>query len=454
MHFFKLLRKAGMLLLILNLNTIIIQAQQAPAITPLTVGKACPSFEFNTVRYAGKHRLTNKDFTGKYLIMDFWTTTCISCVESFPKISELQQEFKGKMDFLMVGMDRPGVKDYTKIETMYNKYRDRYHLDLSMVFDSAIFTQFDIPSVPHLIWILPDGTIKTITSSTDLKKENIDEFINNQPISLRDISKEEDKTENSFDYKKQLLINGNGGPDSVYLFRSILSKWDSTTNVSKVWRTGYNARFQVLGLPLKLLYYYAYFGTDVPMYAINEDTLYTEVSNQLVLETKDSGLFVTDRSSKNRFNCAIEIPGRKASRLIVMNQLQNLLQNYFGLYAKVVTRKMPCWKLMSLPGTRIKLRTKSKTKALYALGDEYKTFSPAQIEFENRPIHLLLTALYAFNPYEPPFLNETGIDYSIDLNLEAIMTDLEDTRRELHKLGLDLVKSTTPLRTIVISDHP
>src|SRR5687768_8611391 len=45
---------------------------------------------------------------GKPLLINFWATWCDPCREEFPDLVALDQEYKGKIDFITVSLDDPG----------------------------------------------------------------------------------------------------------------------------------------------------------------------------------------------------------------------------------------------------------------------------------------------------------------------------------------------------------
>ena len=45
---------------------------------------------------------------GKPLLVNFWATWCGPCREEFPDLVKLDQEFKGKIDFITISLDDPG----------------------------------------------------------------------------------------------------------------------------------------------------------------------------------------------------------------------------------------------------------------------------------------------------------------------------------------------------------
>ncbi len=42
---------------------------------------------------------------GKPLLINFWATWCIPCVEEFPDLVKIDKEYKGKIDFITISLD-------------------------------------------------------------------------------------------------------------------------------------------------------------------------------------------------------------------------------------------------------------------------------------------------------------------------------------------------------------
>src|SRR5450755_2346486 len=113
----------------------------------LKVGKPCPDFTLDHVEYYPKKSVSLKDFRGKWLILDCWTSRCMACISSFPHTNQMQKEFAGKVQFLMVGFtgvmsgNRP---DDQHIHSLYKKLKEKEQLKLPMAFDSIQFKKFNI----------------------------------------------------------------------------------------------------------------------------------------------------------------------------------------------------------------------------------------------------------------------------------------------------------------------
>jgi thiol-disulfide isomerase/thioredoxin len=48
---------------------------------------------------------------GKPLLVNFWATWCVPCREEYPDLVKIDQEYRGKIDFVTVSLDEVGDKD-------------------------------------------------------------------------------------------------------------------------------------------------------------------------------------------------------------------------------------------------------------------------------------------------------------------------------------------------------
>lgn len=86
------------------LSTVTVSAQKTP---PVKSGAAQP---VNTARVILIDEIKLADLLmpkGKPVLINFWATWCEPCREEFPDLVKLDQEFKGKIDFITVSLDDP-----------------------------------------------------------------------------------------------------------------------------------------------------------------------------------------------------------------------------------------------------------------------------------------------------------------------------------------------------------
>ena len=427
-------------LLLFLLNVGVSASPQIDSTSYPHVGKKCPPFTLGEVKYFKKSSFSSGDLEGRFVILDFWSRWCTSCFENMPKVNALQSLFKGQLTIVMVGLlDNAGVRE------LYEKFRQKLGLKLVVAYDSLIFTKFGIPNVPHLVWIDKGGIVKAITTSNELNEKNINTFLNDSSLQLQEKKNnfQINQMNNAFHYDRPFLVDGNGGSDSDFLFRSLLTGWKLTVpqripqSMFSVW--AYYKKVDLLGADLKTLYRFAYFGYS----SFPPDTLYDDCWQEPVLEMKDSSNFHPNFSTgENVFSYSLMVPTQKANQDFLMKAMQKDLNCYFGYDAKIELRLMPYWKLVAYRGAEAKLKT--------AGGLEKREYTHAGDKLQNVPVNEIINCLWAYQQHEAPFINETGIKENIDINLDAILTDLGDVRKALQKYDLDLVKGYKVMRVLVI----
>jgi thiol-disulfide isomerase/thioredoxin len=407
-------------------------------------GKLCPGFVLTEVDYYIKEQLSLSDIKGKWLILDFWTTRCTACIKSFSKINQLQKEFKSEIQFLLVGKsDRKYNKN---IRILYEKFRRHQDLDLTIAYDSQLFEQFGVQTVPHIVVVDKKGIVRAITYGDEINKETLQALINDEKVLLEKKYNEfESIEETEVSLSKPLLINGNGGEDGDFLYRSLLMKWDDSikpnvrTEIDNYIDEGC---FQGTGMLLSWLYKYAYFGKNVWDF---DDYFYGNYCQNPILEIEDSSFFKSDWGQEDElYNYSLIVPKAKATKEYLMKVMQNDLNSYFGYDVYLETRLVPCWKLIATAESKGKLQTKGEAQSFK--GDH------AGYTMVNVPISKLLRSIWATNQQEPSFINATDITSNIDITMDAIFSDLESIRSALRKNGLDLVKATKEMKVLVIKD--
>jgi thiol-disulfide isomerase/thioredoxin len=414
----------------------------------LKVCSLFPNFVLNNVEHFSKSQVSLKDFRGKWLVLDFWNEYCSACVASFPKTNELQKEFADKLQFLLVGYS---AADYhfkrsggSNIRKLYEKVRQKNHIVLPVAYDSMLFRKFKITSCPFIIIVDPKGIVRGITYT--LNRDNVIDLLSGKPVIFTKVYNLDQKTEIFYDPDKPFLTNGNGGADSDFSFRSLLSKWNSSMacyNPVKISVGKNKGRFETLKIDIANLYRLAYFGEYLWS---SEDSLYGEVCQTIIYETVDSLLFEGDYATgKNLYCYSLSIPLPISSVNKLMNIMQGDLKNYFGYTVNIEMTKMPYWKLTATEKAKQKLRTKGDTN--------YLTIIPNQgFIAKGISVRDLIRMIWASNQNEPPLFDETGIYGKIDLSIDCIMTDLSDLNKALLANGLNLVRGEKQMKVLVIRD--
>lgn len=407
------------------------------------VGKLCPDFTLRNIKYYRIKQATLRDFKGKWLVLDVWNKYCGACIASFPKINKMQNEFRDSVQFMMVGIE----DSENEIEPMYQKFREKENLGMPCAFDSTLANRFDIYTSPYIIVINAEGIVKGIThllDSGDLRAL----LSGKSPKLLKAYRMHEERNEQvQFNRNKPFLINGNGGNDNDYLFRSVLSAWTPDKNpqfvTTNIGVDSIKGMFQILGAPLIWLYEYAYYGQS--SWGAHDTIRYAQYSNVPVIETKDSSLFsFSYKNGTNLYSYSLTIPAVGSSTARLQDAMKRDLETYFGFTAKIETRMCPYWKLVADKGAPERLRTHGGSESFQGI---YK----ASFTAKNWPFHNLIDLIRNYN--NGIFVDSTGIIENVDISMDCILTNLRDVIKALQANGLNLIQCEKPMKALVIYDE-
>lgn len=425
------------------------RAQHHQDVTMPEVGKPMPDFTLDNITHFSTPRASLMDFKGKWLILDFWFTSCAACIHSFPKVNIIHKEFKRELNWIMVGLlDH----EYKNTRALYERIREKQKLEMPVAYDSALFARWNIHSMPYILIIDPDGIVRFITGGRDLTSEKIKDLLAGKKVNFypKEINRSEFVPSEDAVKEKTDTLSSN------LLYRSVVRKWAGERQgvidiISWVkWPKKYlKDGYTISMVPLYGLYNYAYIGgSDWDA----SDSLNGKFYPKPILEICDTSLFQHDFTfdvGKGTYNYSLTIPPADVSQSTIMTLMQRDLKTAFKYDVAVETRTMPVWKLIAKPGAAKKLKTKGGEK-FFTPGSNVTGY-----KIVNWPCQYLIASLsfYLNERYRGEvFVDETGISGNIDFTFEADMTNMSDIRKNLHKQGLDLVRGTKELKVIVIRD--
>lgn len=444
-------------------------AQSENKIEYPVVGQPVPDFTLNKISYYSKKQASSKDFRGKWLILDFWSRGCGSCVASWPKMNKLQEELKDNVQLILVGVNS-GYWGGKEMEITYENLRKKRGLKMVTVYDSLIAKAWGVVTVPHIVVVDPQGIVRAITGSVD--KENLIALMASKETTLRNKKNwfERLKEKDPLDFDNPFYLNGNVGKDTDFLYRSVLSKFDGSvegmTRSFVPYLENYvhgnkfiddKAFWQGAGLDIAQLYRLAYTG-QADLY-INEryerakaDSIYFVFFKRPILELRDSTLFkepIYKGKTTGFYNYSLMMPKEKATLESMKLQVQCDLKKYFGFEVKIETRTMPYYKLIATEDAKKKLKSKGGKGFAYGDGDGYTGVKYTNIPVKN-VMYLISNVFDNDDTYS--FFDETGIEGNIDLNLDVMLDDKEAIKKALKKNGLEVVKEYREMKCIVIRD--
>ena len=96
-------------------------------------------------------------YRGKVLVVNFWATWCVPCVEEIPAFSRVQTEFANSVSFVGIGIDSP-----SNIATFEKKIQPTYPLLVAGATGTELARAFGDTSgsLPFTVVIGADGLVK------------------------------------------------------------------------------------------------------------------------------------------------------------------------------------------------------------------------------------------------------------------------------------------------------
>ena len=405
----------------------------------LAIGDQVPEVRITSIlnHPTGEARIS--DYRGKWLILDFWATWCSPCIAMFPKTDSLQEVFKEEVAFLPVTYETE-----SKVTTLFSKLKSLKGLHPPIVTEDSILNAlFPHRSLPHYIWIDPEGTVAAITGHKDISYDNIKAMLKKGKAALT----EKVDVMVPFTRLEPLLTGNKDMPKKPVLYQSVLmphieglpSLYYATSSDSLTGR-----RIVATNATLPTLYKMAY-GYAAGLY-LNKHRILLEVADTTRFTNPSSGeAYRSWQRQGNAFCYELIVPPTRLGEEWLL--MQKDLERYFPQYqAYVEVRKRPVLALV---------RTSREDKIASKGGRPMIDVKAYGAQVRNRGLRGLVLQLNAkfLQHLRTPVIDKTGYTGNVDLKLEATMSSVAEIRKAFQRYGLDLVEQQGEIEVLVIKDN-
>ncbi|RYG54139.1 MAG: redoxin domain-containing protein [Chitinophagaceae bacterium] len=405
----------------------------------VVLGSPAPDMQLQISSGTTKTKTNKKisSYQGKWLVMDFWSKTCATCIASFPKLNKMQAKFADKLNILLIGINE--TKYNAGIEKMYRNIERESGLKLDNTFGTEIFSTFQVRAYPHIVILDPKGIVQVITYSAELTQENLNALISGKGNNFLQNTGTEKTVKKD---KQHCTINDT---TSSLPHHTEISQWQRAD--------GMNMKFDLKGFPkegsyktnaitLARLYMLANLGSAQ---WDNTHPLFTTTWKRPILELSDTSRFI-DNSTREigLYNYDITLKS-DATMLQLMEALRFDLAKTFPYTATIEKRPMPVYVLRLQKGSRaedLRSRYKKKKETGDYDGMELQCYKTSDV----------IRKLSVRNQSKI-FIDGTGIDFPIDLSLQTNMTDFEKLSAALKANGLELIREERLMEVLVIRDQ-
>jgi thiol-disulfide isomerase/thioredoxin len=432
-----------MLLLLCGLLSFTAKGQNT-SIHPLKIGDTIPAFVFK-----GLKNTTDKDQTAAalakpgLLIINFWATWCVPCVNAMPYLDSLQSRLTGQYRMLCITGESNG-----DLDRYLNKNKNIGHL-IFLAVDSVYNNYFPHHSLPHCVWIDRNGVIRAITDDDEVTEKNIRAFTEGKE-KLR--IKKEDLT---FDWRNPLPVD-----DPEFVYRSILTPMKpgiSTSGVLVADSTTGKTRFLAWNT----------LTTELLWAGVMKANMLAKDWKSIEIHTRDSSRFF--------YPAYITRPGWRAAHA---DDFKTWYQTYCFCYELSLNRKVPLDKFYGLMAQELSLYFNVTAKVEMRETDcLILTRKPAKFQLkpdtgqERKPLEIynnrlsakgltladICRGLQGYFQFDPPFTDQTGLQgrFTLTKNFGYLKDNLtlEVFRAYLNEIGLDIHRGKCPYPFLVLYDN-
>lgn len=107
---------------------------------------------------------------GKPAVLEFWTTWCAPCIAAMPRLSQLAQQYEGKVQFVSLTYEQPELVD---------RFLSRHTPAgwIAMDTDESVFKSYDVEAYPTTIVLTAQGQVIELHRTADLTAQLLDRLI-------------------------------------------------------------------------------------------------------------------------------------------------------------------------------------------------------------------------------------------------------------------------------------
>jgi thiol-disulfide isomerase/thioredoxin len=419
----------------------------------LHIGDKMPDVSFSLKNFS-KPAVRFSEFKDKVVILDFWFGACLGCIEAFPKMEQLQEEFKDRLQIIMVNFQSQKTIDSTF--EMHRRKSTLYRNPTlpSVVSDTLFHQLFSFAYYPHLVWIDSKGIVRAFTNPEDVTEKNIRLLMEQNRVQM------DMKLDDLHFDKKQAVLPQffSYFPSHVKYYSAIMSYVDGVRNVGFQYvvdsATGAVKILMQNGSLLDLLG----FALSKGVYGDPYQFPMFDFGKRVELHIRDSSKwFFQEKAGLSRLqweqlHCySYEAVEPLDARPKLYDLMLFDLQKFFRFSYRIEKKEMEC---LALVRTSKEDKIRSKEGKALRLNDPRVDMN--KLQFYAAKTEWIANAIAQANKEAVfTFTDETGYNDRVDIEIDKkVMSDLPALRRELARYDLDLVRERKSFDVVVIFESP
>lgn len=394
----------------------------------IKTGEQCPEFKTgSTLQYNDTLHLS--DFRNKLLILDFWNTTCISCIKAFPKLDSIQKLFGNRVQLVLVNRES---KDSTLAFFKKHKQLKPPSLPMITAADNLWFL-FSENRTPYSVWIDAAGMVQYITESYNITTAHVQSLLAGIKPAMKNLNETWLNTQHVI-YTSSITPckeNTNTGlSEGTVVKEEMIHLLNPCTSVADLFRQAYSEYNRV------------HFSTPAQIIIEAEDTF------PLIYPSAEDDI---DRwKTLYRYTYELKLPAAKQQ--LRYKIMQQDLARYFDIEATVEKRKLETYVLIRMGTPR--LRVSKQEKPLNQLvGKKYTGDSLRCII--NSPFSKFSETLKGMieTNLQKTFIDRAGISTEVDICMRGISVEplnISKLNEDLEKYNLKIISSKELVNVLVL----
>lgn len=303
------------------------------------VGDRMPDYRFvNLINYPTREASFSA-FGGRFVILDFWSTHCSSCIESWPKLVDIQKRYGDRVQLLLINTDQ----DEATVRAAFEKRKKLTGVEVTLPTvcgDTVLSSLFPRLGVPHVIWIDTAGVVRSITGGSPLTVKNVGEMLKDPRYAMPQAWDAEPRRVN---FAAPLYIGGNGGDGKGLLASSQFARYEErlVSNLAMMGdrRRGRYDKITAINSSVGELFGFAYSDREAP-HGAPIGLPYS----RMIFEGFDSVEYIAYRDGirQEQNHYRYQLISDTSDRWTLQEKMQEDLRRFFGYEVKWERRRVAC----------------------------------------------------------------------------------------------------------------
>lgn len=406
----------------------------------LKIGSKFPITTLKDLYNSDKDSIEIAPGKSRLWLLELWGTGCLACVKSFPKLDSIQSRFGKSVQIILINKES---RDST-LKYLAKRKGINLPKNIPLFSGDTLFSQlFPYLYVPHLVWLDSTNTVMSITYGENATIPNVSKYLQGDQLTLVE------KRDTIYkDYSDDLMVAQLAIENDALEYFSYLTKYipglSSGSRVKNNTQDGRINQIHVDQATILELYKRAYSEWYKFPFFLHSNSVVLKIQDSAkYIPPEDINLFYNWRE-KNKYSYRLLVPEEKASQLFVF--MKRDLERLFGLSARIVPKKIPCFVLEEGEYPRI-------------LGGEHNIDSSNCLKFTWSRFTWLLKSRIDNEASPEPFVNLTKInnDFLVYIHKQNWKdwnsSYLNPLAEELKKYGLTITKRPHEMDVLILSDE-